>query len=76
MDLARLHRGFFTLGGAFLGGAGAYDSGGNQAVGMIAGALFGLLLGLVFVEVRGKWLDYFIGPEGDDEADEMHSRAR
>jgi hypothetical protein len=52
-----------------LGGAAAYDSGGNQAVSMTVGALFGLLLDLVFGGVRGKWLDTIFGPELDGEDD-------
>jgi hypothetical protein len=57
-------------GGAVLGSAAAYESGGFQAVSMTVGAFFGLLLGLVFGGVRGKWLDSIFGPEGNDEADE------
>jgi hypothetical protein len=63
---------FFTGGGAFLGGAGAVDSGCNVVVGMTGGALVGVFLGLVFGGVRGKWLDYFFGPEGADETATDH----
>jgi hypothetical protein len=68
--VARLLRGLLHTRGAFLGAAGAYDSGGNQAVSMTVGALFGLLLGVVFGGVRGRWLDSIFGPEEGGEADE------
>jgi hypothetical protein len=37
-------------------------------VGMTAGTLIGLCLGLAFGGVlRGKWLDHVLGPEVEDE---------
>jgi hypothetical protein len=60
----------FTLGGAFLGGAAIYDGGGNTTVGLAVGAVFGLLLGLVFAGARGKWLESIFDSGLDGEADE------
>jgi hypothetical protein len=55
----------FPAGFAFPGGAAAVDSGGNVAVGLVAGALVGVFFGLVFSGYNFKWFDAAFGPEQD-----------
>jgi hypothetical protein len=47
---------------ALIGAMSTLDSGFPAWSGVSVGASFGLLCGLVFGRVRGRWLDYIFGP--------------
>jgi len=60
----------FIAGWALLGMLSTLDSGFPSWWGLTVGGLIGGFFGLVFGGVRGRWLDYVLGPEGKSRPDE------